>query len=423
MQQQERDLIADLFGRLQPFEIQPRDPEAERLIAGYVARQPAALSADPDRAGAGGGAEAGARRASPSSRANGASRQLPGSAPSSPVGLAPPASRAPAQPRLPCARRRAIGAGGRAASCARRWPRGGVCRRRAAVRGHPQHVRPQHAGLANPALDPALDTLAADAAGSALVGRSRAGRGRSDDYDLTSDDSGFDSSERRHLEEPATTKGERELATIELHTWGTPNGRKVSIMLEECGLPYSVHKVDISKGEQHKPEFLKISPTTASRRSSIPTVPGGKPISLFESGAILIYLADKTGKFLSKEPVQKYKTLEWLMWQMGGVGPMFGQAHHFLRAAPTKIEYGIKRYVDEAKRLYGVLDKQLAGNAYAPGADYSIADMAIFPWTRATNGTRSNLADFPQRQALVRHGQCAAGRDQGHGGSVPELTG
>jgi GST-like protein len=115
---------------------------------------------------------------------------------------------------------------------------------------------------------------------------------------------------------------------------------------------------------------------------------------LFESGAILIYLAEKTGRFMSKEPVQKYKTLEWLMWQMGGVGPMFGQAHHFLRAAPTKIEYGIKRYVDEAKRLYGVLDKQLAANAFAAGADYSIADMAIFPWAARHEWHQVNLADF-----------------------------
>jgi len=154
---------------------------------------------------------------------------------------------------------------------------------------------------------------------------------------------------------------------IELHTWGTPNGRKVSIMLEECGLPYSVHKIDISKGEQFKPEFLRISPN-----NRIPAVvdsdgPGGKPYSLFESGAILIYLADKTTKFLPSDPVKRYDTLQWLMWQMGGVGPMFGQAHHFLRAAPTKIEYGIKRYVDEAKRLYGVLDKQLASHAFAAG--------------------------------------------------------
>ena len=120
--------------------------------------------------------------------------------------------------------------------------------------------------------------------------------------------------------------------------------------------------------------------------------------------------------------MQKYKTLEWLMWQMGGVGPMFGQAHHFLRAAPTKIEYGIKRYVDEAKRLYGVLDKQLAGNAFAAGADYTIADMAIFPWTARHEWHTVNLADFPNVKRWYDIDQCPAGRDQGHGGSVSELS-
>ena len=144
---------------------------------------------------------------------------------------------------------------------------------------------------------------------------------------------------------------------IDLYFASTPNGWKITIMLEECGLDYNLIPVNLGKGDQFKPEFLKISPNNRIPAIVDPDGPGGKPISLFESGAILIYLADKTAKFLSKDPGQKYKTLEWLMWQMGGVGPMFGQAHHFLRAAPTKIEYGIKRYVDEAKRLYGVLDK------------------------------------------------------------------
>src|SRR5260370_7287028 len=137
---------------------------------------------------------------------------------------------------------------------------------------------------------------------------------------------------------------------IELHTWGTPNGRKVSIMLEECGLHYSVHKIDISKGEQSKPEFLKTSPNNRIPAIVDPDGPGGRPISLFESGAILIYLADKTDKFLPKDPAQKYKTLEWLMWQMGGVGPMFGQAHPFLRAAPPKIDHGINRSSHHSNR-------------------------------------------------------------------------
>src|SRR5258707_3625027 len=133
---------------------------------------------------------------------------------------------------------------------------------------------------------------------------------------------------------------------IELHTWGTPNGRKASIMLEECGLPYSVHKIDISKGEQFKPEFLKISPNNRIPAIVDPDGRGGKPISLFESGAILIYLAEKTAKFLSKDPVQKYKTIEWLMWQIRGVSPRFGHAHHCLRAGPTQSGQGSNRDVD-----------------------------------------------------------------------------
>ncbi len=157
---------------------------------------------------------------------------------------------------------------------------------------------------------------------------------------------------------------------IELHTWGTPNGRKVSIMLEECALPYSVHKIDISKGEQFKPEFLRISPNNRIPAIVDPDGPGGKPYSLFESGAILIYLADKTKKFLPSDPARHYDTLQWLTWQMGGVGPMFGQA-------------------------YGVLDKQLASNPFAAGAEYTIADMAIFPWTARHEWHTVNLADFP----------------------------
>jgi GST-like protein len=170
---------------------------------------------------------------------------------------------------------------------------------------------------------------------------------------------------------------------------GAPNPTKVALFLEESGTPYEAIPVDTRKGEQHKPEFLAINPN-----AKLPAIVDGD-VTVFDSSAILIYLAEKTGKFLSKDPVQKYKTLEWLMWQMGGVGPMFGQAHHFLRAAPTKIEYGIKRYVDEAKRLYGVLDKQLASNAFAAGADYTIADMAIFPWAARHEWHTVNLADFP----------------------------
>jgi GST-like protein len=166
-------------------------------------------------------------------------------------------------------------------------------------------------------------------------------------------------------------------------------------MLEECGLPYDVHPIDIGKGDQFKPEFLKISPN-----NRIPAIvdsdgPDGKPISLFESGAILIYLAEKTGKFLAKEPRARYATLEWLMFQMGGIGPMFGQAHHFRNYAPEKIEYAIKRYTNEAGRLYGVMDRRLAQTAYLAGPDYSIADIAAWPWTRSIKNQGQELESFP----------------------------
>ena len=181
---------------------------------------------------------------------------------------------------------------------------------------------------------------------------------------------------------------------IELHTWTTPNGRKVSVMLEECGLPYTAHKVNIGQNEQFKPEFLAISPN-----NRIPAIvdsdgPDGKPIHLFESGAILVYLAGKTGKFLPTSTKGKYEALQWLMWQMGGVGPMFGQAHHFLRAAPEQVPYGIKRYTDEARRLYGVLDRRLAEAAYLAG-EYSIADIATYPWIARHEWHKVDLAEFP----------------------------
>ena len=181
---------------------------------------------------------------------------------------------------------------------------------------------------------------------------------------------------------------------IDLYTWTTPNGRKVSIMLEECGLPYRAHRINIGQNEQFKPEFLAISPN-----NRIPAIvdsegPDGKPIELFESGAILVYLAGKTGKLLPKSARGKYEALQWLMWQMGGVGPMFGQAHHFLRAAPEQVPYGIKRYTDEAKRLYGVLDRRLAKAAYMAD-EYSIADIATYPWIARHEWHKVELADFP----------------------------
>jgi GST-like protein len=184
---------------------------------------------------------------------------------------------------------------------------------------------------------------------------------------------------------------------IDLYTWPTPNGHKIHIMLEECALPYTVHGVDIGDGDQFKPEFLKISPN-----NKIPAIvdsegPDGKPISVFESGAILLYLAGRTSKFLPQDVRGKYLALEWLMFQMGGFGPMLGQAHHFRIYAPEKIEYAINRYTNEAKRLYGVLDKRLSQAPYVAG-DYSIADMALFPWSRSYANQGVDLADYPNVQ-------------------------
>jgi GST-like protein len=181
---------------------------------------------------------------------------------------------------------------------------------------------------------------------------------------------------------------------IDLYTWSTPNGRKLSIMLEEVGLPYRVHPVDITKNEQFAPEFLAISPN-----NKIPAIvdsqgPDGKPFALFESGAILIYLAEKTGKLLPKTPIGRYEVLQWLMWQMGGFGPMLGQAHHFRRFAPEKIPYAINRFTAEAERLYGVLDKQLATRDFVAG-DYSIADIAIYPWSQRHDWQGIDLETFP----------------------------
>jgi len=181
---------------------------------------------------------------------------------------------------------------------------------------------------------------------------------------------------------------------IDVYSWPTPNGHKVHIMLEECGLPYRAHAVDIGAGEQFRPEFLAISPNNKIPAMVDSEGPDGKPISLFESGAILVYLAGKTGRFLPADTRGKYLALQWLMFQMGGLGPMLGQAHHFRIYAPEKIEYAINRYTNEAKRLYGVMDKRLAEAPYFAG-DYGIADMAIFPWTRSHANQGIDLADYP----------------------------
>jgi len=182
---------------------------------------------------------------------------------------------------------------------------------------------------------------------------------------------------------------------IDLYSTATPNGHKIHIMLEECGLPYRIHHVDIGAGDQFKPEFLAISPN-----NKIPAIvdeegPDGKPISLFESGAILIYLASKVGKFLGNTDREKFTSLQWLMFQMGGVGPMLGQAHHFRIYAPEKIEYAINRYTNEAKRLYGVINKQLSTSRYLASDDYSIADIATFPWLRSWKNQGIDWDDYP----------------------------
>ena len=187
---------------------------------------------------------------------------------------------------------------------------------------------------------------------------------------------------------------------IDVYSWPTPNGHKVHIMLEECGYKlgrdWLAHPVHIGQGEQFTPEFLTISPNNKIPALVDPVGPDGKPISVFESGAILLYLAAKTGKFLPKSDRTKFEVLQWLMFQMGGVGPMLGQNHHFRIYAPEKIPYAIDRYTNEAKRLYGVMDKQLALGKYIAGSSYSIADMAIYPWLRNWKNQGIDWADFPR---------------------------
>ena len=199
---------------------------------------------------------------------------------------------------------------------------------------------------------------------------------------------------------------------IDLYTAATPNGQKVHIMLEETGLPYNEHYVSIDKGEQFAPEFLAISPN-----NKIPAIvdhdgPGGEAVSIFESGCILQYLAEKTGRFLPDSTLKRIETMEWLFWQMGGFGPMLGQAHHFRAYAPERIQYAYDRYSNEAQRLYQVLDRRLAGRDYVAAGEYTIADMAIFPWCRLHGRQGQDLADYPnvkrwfdaiaQRPAVIR---------------------
>jgi len=190
---------------------------------------------------------------------------------------------------------------------------------------------------------------------------------------------------------------------IELYYWPTPNGHKITMFLEEAGLAYDIHPVDISAGDQFKPEFLAFSPN--NRMPAIidrDPADGGEPITVFESGAILEYLADKTGMFLRKDVRGRKAVLEWLFWQVGGLGPMAGQNHHFGIYAPEKIPYAITRYVNETNRLYGVLDRRLQGRAFIAGDDYSIADMACYPWIVPWKNQQQTLSDFPDLSRWFR---------------------
>ena len=215
---------------------------------------------------------------------------------------------------------------------------------------------------------------------------------------------------------------------IDLYYWPTPNGWKISIMLEECGLPYNVIPVNIGKGEQFAPEFLAMSPNNRMP-AVVDHAPagGGKPVAVFESGAILQYLAEKTGRFLPTDLRGRYQVLQWLMWQMGGLGPMAGQNGHFLLYAPEKIPYAIDRYSNEVDRLYGVLNTQLgATNAYVAGSNYSIADMAIFPWVRTHKAQQVDMAKFVHVQrwynALFERPAVKRGLDVGKELRAPALT-
>ena len=206
---------------------------------------------------------------------------------------------------------------------------------------------------------------------------------------------------------------------IDVFSWPTPNGHKVHIMLEECGLPYKAIPVDIGEGDQFQPDFLAISPNNKIPAITDPDGPDGQPISLFESGAILVYLAGKTGLLLPAGDRARFEVLQWLMFQMGGVGPMLGQAHHFRLYAPEKIAYAVDRYTNEARRIYGVIDRRLATSRYLGGDDYSIADIATFPWLRSWENQGVLLSEYThlekwfreieQRPAVQRGVQVLAG--------------
>ena len=186
---------------------------------------------------------------------------------------------------------------------------------------------------------------------------------------------------------------------IEVYSWATPNGHKIHIMLEECGLAYRAIPVNIGAGDQFAPEFLRISPNNKIPAILDPDGPDGEPISIFESGAILLYLAAKTGRFLPADLRGRYRTLEWLMFQMGSVGPMLGQVHHFRLYAPEPIPYAVDRYSNEARRLYGVIDRRLGQSRYIAADEYTIADIAIFPWLRSWKNQGIVLEEYPALKA------------------------
>lgn len=192
---------------------------------------------------------------------------------------------------------------------------------------------------------------------------------------------------------------------IDLYYWPTPNGHKISIAMEEMGLPYNLVPIDIGRGDQFAESFLAINPNHRIPAIVDPDGPGGEPFSLFESGAILVYLAEKTGRFMPSEPAARLRCLEWLMFQMGGIGPMFGQANHFIVYAPEKIPYAVDRYSNEVKRLFDVIDRRLARAEFL-GGDYSIADMAAFPWCRHYERYGVALDEFPNARRWLE--ACAA---------------
>jgi len=182
---------------------------------------------------------------------------------------------------------------------------------------------------------------------------------------------------------------------IDLYTWTTPNGHKLHIMLEETGLEYRAHAVNIGAGDQFKPAFLEISPNNKIPAMVDQDGPDGRPLAMFESGAMLVYLAEKTGRFMPQETRPRMQVLQWLMFQMASVGPMLGQAHHFFKYAPEKIPYAQDRYSNEANRLYAVMDKRLGEAAYLAGDDYTIADIATFPWLRSASNQGVDMDDYP----------------------------